>query len=147
MFKPFTRIFVLSGVVTLTTAFGTVQGTDGNLLTAEKRKAPIKIVMKANGDFGWDLYAQLAKENREKNLFFSPYSILSALTMTAEGARGQTAREMGRVLRFPAETRRVGNKAQRIPWETAKIHAGMGLLNKQLNAPKSPHELRLANAL
>jgi serpin B len=48
----------------------------------------------ANSDFALDLYAALAKENPGQNLFFSPYSISSALALTAEGARGETAAEI-----------------------------------------------------
>ena len=147
MFSPLTRVLVLSGVVTLTTALGSIEGTAGNLLAAEPDKAPTKIAVQANSDFAWDLYGQLAKENGGKNLFFSPYSISSALAMTAEGARGQTAKEMGTVLRLPDSTRRVGDDAQLIPWETAKMHTGMGAINKWLNRDSAQYQLHVANAL
>ena len=50
----------------------------------------------ANNAFAWGLYRALAKGN--DNLFFSPYSISSALAMTRVGAAGQTARQMDTVL-------------------------------------------------
>ncbi len=53
----------------------------------------------SNGRFAIDLYEQLAAAG-EGNLFFSPYSITSALAMTWAGARGETASEMARVLHF-----------------------------------------------
>ena len=77
----------------------------------------------ANNGFAVDLYRQLAKEKQGKNLFFSPYSMTSALAMTANGARGETAAEMGKVLCFPESARRGGDNTQ--PWNTAVIHAGM----------------------
>ena len=40
----------------------------------------------ANNGFAINLYRELAKEKQGKNLFFSPYSMLSALAMTANGA-------------------------------------------------------------
>ena len=133
MFKSLTRVLVMAGVVTLTNALGNVQGNAGDLLAAEPDQAPTKLVVQANSDFAFDLYQQLAKENDGKNLFFSPYSVSGALAMTAEGARHETAAEMGAVLRFPDATKRIGDDAQRIPWETSLIHTGMSQLNRKLN--------------
>ena len=62
-------------------------------------------VVRSNSDFAIDLYRQLARENTGENLFFSPYSVSIALNMVAEGARGETAVEMGKVLRFPKSIR------------------------------------------
>src|SRR5688500_13805476 len=50
-----------------------------------------RTVAKDNNVFALDLYAQLAKE--DANLFFSPYSISSALAMTYAGAKGKTAED------------------------------------------------------
>jgi len=141
-----TRVLVLSGVVTLATSAGLVAGEANELLVAEADKAPSKLAVQANSDFAFDLYAQLAKENAGENLFFSPYSMLTALTMTAEGARGQTAAEMGKVLRFPAEARRIGDDAQLIPWQTSLIHAGMSELNERLTAEKDPKKVAALRA-
>lgn len=55
----------------------------------------------ASNAFGLDLYRALAAESRGGNLFMSPYSVSVALTMAAEGAAGQTAEEMVRVLHIP----------------------------------------------
>ena len=51
-----------------------------------------------NIDFAFRLYQELREE--EGNLFFSPYSISSALAMTYGGARGATEREMAQTLSF-----------------------------------------------
>src|SRR6266446_6454934 len=58
-----------------------------------------------NGRFGLDLYARLRAI--DGNLFYSPYSISSALAMTYAGARGATAGEMARTLRFSLEPARL----------------------------------------
>ena len=50
---------------------------------------------------GFNLYQALAKETSE-NLFFSPYSISSALAMTYAGARKETATQMQKTLSFPS---------------------------------------------
>jgi serine protease inhibitor len=133
MLKPLTRVLVLAGTVTLANAMGNISGGPDTLLAAEPNKAPTQIAVTANSDFGLDLYKELARQAPGKNVFFSPYSISSALAMAAEGARGSTADEMGKVLRFPAAARRIGEDAQRLPWNTAMIHTGMAELNRQLS--------------
>lgn len=139
-----TRVLVLSGVVTLTTTLGTVTGPAGHLLAAETDKPPVNLAVAANSDFAFDLYARLARDHADKNLFFSPYSVSSALAMVAEGARGETADQMGKVLRFPAAARRVGDDAQLIPWNAALIHTGMATLNDRFNGADKvvPKEVR-----
>ncbi len=51
-----------------------------------------------NNSFAIELYEQLAEE--DGNIFFSPYSISTALAMTYAGARGNTEKEMSEVLHF-----------------------------------------------
>src|SRR5262245_11960834 len=55
-------------------------------------------------EFTFDLYRKVA-EGQSGNVFLSPYSAYGALLMVAEGARGQTAEELGAVLHFPASAR------------------------------------------
>lgn len=57
-----------------------------------------KSVVDANNAFAIDLYQQL--KERRGNLFFSPYSVSSALAMTCTGARGPTEQEMTNTLHF-----------------------------------------------
>ncbi len=52
-------------------------------------------------DFGWDFYKQVRQENEGKNIFYSPASISTALTMVYVGAQGQTAEQMSQVLHLP----------------------------------------------
>jgi len=54
-----------------------------------------------NTAFACDLYAKL--QEKQGNLFFSPYSISTALAMTYAGARGNTATQMAEVLHFSLE--------------------------------------------
>lgn len=65
-------------------------------IAVEASPAPL---VEGNSAFAWSLYGELASE--EGNLFFSPYSVSSALGMTYCGARGATANEMKEALHFP----------------------------------------------
>jgi serpin B len=54
-------------------------------------------VVESTNQFALDLYAKLGTAS-DSNLFFSPQSISTALSMTYAGARGDTAAQMGKVL-------------------------------------------------
>jgi len=64
--------------------------------------ADIDNVVDANNQFALDYYSKL-KNKDSSNIFFSPLSISSALAMTYEGARGQTAKEIQSVFYFPKD--------------------------------------------
>lgn len=63
----------------------------------------VNAVVNANTQFTFDLYSRFKEESKDENIFFSPYSISIALTMTYEGARGKTAEEMQAVLHIPED--------------------------------------------
>ena len=94
-------------------------------------KADIDSVVAGNNAFGCDLYRQLAKD--KGNLFFSPYSISSALAMTYAGARGETAEQMARVLHFTLAPE--------------KLHPAFSDLTGMFNAGGKSYQLSVANAL
>lgn len=86
-----------------------------------------------NNDFAFELYEHIA-QTKEGNVFFSPFSISTALAMTYAGAAGSTADEMGKVLHFP------GNEPA--------FHQGYGAYLKALETAAAEHiELRIANRL
>jgi serpin B len=62
-------------------------------------------VVKGNTRFALDLYGRV--HDAKGNLFFSPYSVSTALAMTHAGARGDTAREMATTLHFPLDPQRL----------------------------------------
>jgi serpin B len=64
----------------------------------------IMSVATANNRLALDLYGRLGE--KEGNIFFSPWSISSAMAIALEGARGETEREMRAVLHLPGEERR-----------------------------------------
>ena len=58
----------------------------------------LSAVVNGNNAFAFDLYAKLKTANG--NIFFSPYSISTALAMTYAGAKGNTEKQMAQVLHF-----------------------------------------------
>jgi serpin B len=81
-------------------------GANEKVTKADDQGASIEgsaAIIHANNEFAFDLYSKLSEENHDKNIFYSPYSILIALTMTYEGAEGKTAEEMQSVLRIPED--------------------------------------------
>ncbi|KAH7941221.1 hypothetical protein HPB49_011141 [Dermacentor silvarum] len=55
-------------------------------------------------NFSVDLYRQLlTKKHQRENIFFSPFSIFVALSMSLAGARGNTARQLAKVLHVNSE--------------------------------------------
>ncbi len=101
-------------------------------------KPPVNPAVTASNDLAFDLYGRLAQEDRGKNLFFSPYSIFNALLLVAEGARRETADEMGRALRLPRTVRRAGDDARAQPWGLEPIHRGMAELNRRFEEASRP---------
>jgi serpin B len=107
------------------------------LSASEAGKAPAldaatKKVVEGNTKFAVALYGQLRE--KEGNLFYSPFSISTALAMTSAGARGATLAEMEKALSLP---------------DQKALHPGAGRLVARLNAKgkESKHELAVANAL
>lgn len=91
-------------------------------------------LVSGNNQFAIDLYHQLSVE-AGKPLFFSPYSISTALAMTYAGARSDTATEMAKTLHFT------------LPPD--QLHADYGAALKQLTAaaPNHGYQFRIANRL
>ncbi len=61
----------------------------------------VSSVVNANNQFTFELYSKY--KSNDGNIFFSPYSISSAIAMTYEGARGKTADEIQSVFHFPKD--------------------------------------------
>jgi serine protease inhibitor/ankyrin repeat protein len=90
-------------------------------------------VVRGNTAFALGLYEKLRA--REGNLFFSPYSISTALVMTYAGAREDTAREMADTLRFSLN-------ADRLHPAFAELQAGLNKVQESGNV-----RLSVANSL
>jgi len=93
-----------------------------------------------NTQFAFDIYQQI--QSQPGNLFYSPYSISSALAMTYAGAEGSTAEEMAAALRFFLDQE--------------NLHPAFNALDQKLDSlaelevPKDqgdPFQLNIANAI
>lgn len=49
-------------------------------------------------EFGITLFKELLPQEEEKNFFFSPYSIWNALTIAYFGSKGETERQIRKIL-------------------------------------------------
>ena len=77
----------------------TIACGSATLLAAEKpQKASVDALVKGNTAFALRMHQELS--SKEGNLFFSSFSISSALGMTYAGARNNTKREMKEALHF-----------------------------------------------
>jgi len=96
------------------------------------------MVAEGNNKFALALYDKLRAE--KGNLFFSPYSISTALAMAYAGAKGQTQTQMAEAMRFPVRVKDVNE---------CKFHSVFGQIIKSLNTrgAEGSYELAVANAL
>jgi serpin B len=66
--------------------------------TGRADAALVKRLVAANTDFGFRLFSRLVAKNMGENVFFSPYSVTSALAMTYNGATDETEQAMAKTL-------------------------------------------------
>jgi serpin B len=109
--------------------------TAGTCKAAAENEQDTAVIVRGNGEFAFDLYARL--KDKPGNLFFSPYSISTALAMTYAGAGGSTKDQMAATLHFTTS----------IP--EAQFHKLFGQLVEMLNkqGQKGDYQLFAANAL
>ncbi|MDR3792436.1 MAG: serpin family protein [Terracidiphilus sp.] len=97
-------------------------------------KANLEKVAAANNRFAVELYRTVGKENTGKNVFLSPASVSTALSMTYEGAAGKTRTQMAGTMHFDMPD--------------AERQEGYAALLKTLTvAPGKHYKLHAANAL
>lgn len=107
---------------------------------------------KAQGQFAIDLYQQLAKSEAGKNVFLSPFSVSTALTIAAEGAVDQTRDQMLDVLHITSDNLEQIHRGQRglqstvAPAIPPKLAKQLAALRAELKAAhKRTTELGRAN--
>jgi len=88
-------------------------------------------IIEANNRFAINLYSQYKSE--EGNIFFSPFSISTAMAMVYEGAEGKTAKEIKSVFGFPK-------------YDNSRRNQYSNLLS-DINKKDNEYALKTANAL
>jgi serpin B len=89
-------------------------------------------ITEANNQFSFKLFSEL-NNIKNKNIFYSPYSIFTALAIAYEGAKGKTADEMQSIFRFPLDNDTRRNEFLKI-------------IN-EINKDDKKYQLNVANAL
>ncbi|XP_061446478.1 serpin B10-like isoform X2 [Rhineura floridana] len=101
----------------------------------------------ANGDFTLELFKNLNQSSQGNNVFYSPWSISSALAMVYMGARNSTADQMAKVLHFNA-TKDFGSSSQKPGvGQDETPHSEFQELISEINQPRSTYVLKTANRL
>jgi serpin B len=96
-----------------------MQPAESDLSTGAK--AAVDKLILGNTAFALDLYRTLCPATG--NLFFSPYSITTALAMTYAGARGDTATQIARALHFTLAPEELHPAFARLGAELARVQA------------------------
>ncbi len=106
-----------------------------------------QLIVTGNNKFALELYAKL--RSKEGNLFFSPYSISTALALAYAGAQGQTETQMAGALHFPVIAKTGTELSSTLIREKRRFASVFGKIIKDLNSrsKKGGYELRVANAL
>ena len=91
-------------------------------------------VVKANNQFAIDMYQQINGQSKqaEKNVFFSPYSLSTAMAMLYVAAEGETKAQIQRAFYYPSLN---------------VLNPNSAALHEQFNKPNPNYQLATANDL
>ena len=111
--------------------------TDKNYIAADDSASTpegVKQVVNANNQFAIDLYQQINKQpaQSDKNIFFSPYSLSTAMAMLYAAAEGETKQQIQNTFHYPTP---------------AILNPNSAALYNQFNKPNPNYELSTVNDL
>ena len=128
---------LIAGVIVLGLLFAyfSVGGvsTSAAATVPQKDNPDLRAQVAGNSEFALAMVQKLMATSSSDNIFFSPYSISTALSMTYAGARENTARQMADTLRF------------RLP--PANQHAAFAALARAMKPDGQTYRLEISNAL
>ncbi|MGH9846000.1 MAG: serpin family protein [Blastocatellia bacterium] len=117
-------------IIALFLSFYSLPSTKGSNITM----APNNRIAAAANEFGINLFGQLRRQEADKNVFLSPLSVATALTMAYNGAAGETARAMARTLKLEGAA-------------LADVNQASAELMKTLKSADPKIELAVANSI
>ncbi|MDR3565609.1 MAG: serpin family protein, partial [Negativicutes bacterium] len=91
----------------------------------------LQAVVTGNSEFAMELYKKISNSGPNNNIFFSPFSISTALSMTYAGARGNTAQQMADTMHFRLSQ--------------TDLHPAFGALSAALKTDNQGYRLEVAN--
>ncbi|KAM9286096.1 ovalbumin-related protein Y-like [Cariama cristata] len=100
----------------------------------------------ANAEFCFDVFKELKVHHANDNIFYSPLSIISALTMIYLGARGNTQSQMEKVLHFDNVTG-VGSTTDSQCGTSEYIHSSIKDLVSDITTPNATYSLKITERL
>ena len=111
--------------------------TDKNYIAADDSASTpegVRKVVDANNQFAIDLYQQINKQAKqaENNVFFSPYSLSTAMAMLYAAAEGETKQQIQKTFHYPAP---------------AILNPNSAALYNQFNKPNPNYDLSTVNDL
>ena len=121
------------GNVALPGANGEIQKTSGQTVPEDPAGKPDDL-RAANQQFAFDIFRQLSREDKNRNIFISPLSISVALSMAYQGAGGPTKAAM-------AETLGYGNMS------TDRLNGSYRQLLKHFDNVDEKVELSISNSI
>lgn len=125
------KILIERGWVSMPTS-DIVNERSPQLPTTDKNITEAQNIVESNNRFMFDFYS-IVSSNAKDNVFFSPWSMMSAFSVVYEGAKGNTAEEIGSAFYLPRN-----DSVRRSSFES---------MQGELNVNGSGYDLRNANAL
>nr|AAN62872.1 squamous cell carcinoma antigen 2 related protein 1 [Mus musculus]AAN62873.1 squamous cell carcinoma antigen 2 related protein 1 [Mus musculus] len=98
----------------------------------------------ADVKFAVEMYRQLRES--DKNIFYSPISMMTALAMLQLGAKGNTEIQIEKVLQFIETTKKTTKKSEHCDDEE-NVHEQFQKLITQLNKSNDDYDLKAANSI
>jgi serpin B len=96
---PVTTAPVTTTPTPLPVSYDVAKSSESRITSPDVSDSQLAALVSSNSAFAFNLYQQLTKTNTG-NMFYSPYSISTALGMTYAGANGDTATQMAKALDF-----------------------------------------------
>jgi serpin B len=96
---PVTTSPVTTTQTQLPVSFQVAKSDESRIIAPDVTDNQLSTLVSGNNTFAFNLYQQLTKNNTG-NMFYSPYSISTAMAMTYAGANGDTATQMSKALDF-----------------------------------------------